>query len=111
MHHARLATTFLATGLCSTALRAQKPCHEQETERGHMLDTSVLFASPPMNPRHRIITAMATDILTARQNHSRLFHPEFHWWLTKSSDFDDKRMDGWNKASFSCHTSATEMNK
>ena len=80
-----LATTFLATGLYLTALKAHRLCHEQETVRRQVLDISVLFASPPMSPRHRIITAMNTENPTARQNHSGQPPSQFSSVFTKHS--------------------------
>ncbi|KAK4770454.1 hypothetical protein SAY87_030986 [Trapa incisa] len=45
-----LMTVFLATGLHLTGLRVSKMFHEQEVFRREMLETSVMYASPPPSP-------------------------------------------------------------
>ncbi|KAA8531282.1 hypothetical protein F0562_005991 [Nyssa sinensis] len=51
-----LITVFLAAGLYITALRAQRLLQEQENARQEVLEASVLYASPPRSPEHRITT-------------------------------------------------------
>ncbi|KAF5194572.1 Transmembrane protein [Thalictrum thalictroides] len=46
-----LTTVFLASGLYLTALRAQRLRFEEENVHRVVLDTSILYASPPRSPR------------------------------------------------------------
>ncbi|XP_042500553.1 uncharacterized protein LOC122078582 [Macadamia integrifolia] len=49
-----LTTVFLASGLYLTALRALKMRQEEDNVRHEVLNTSILFGSPPRSPPHRI---------------------------------------------------------
>lgn len=50
-----LATVFMATGLYITALRVQRLLQEQEVFQREVMEMSILYASPPRSPPHRII--------------------------------------------------------
>ncbi|XP_052191121.1 uncharacterized protein LOC127800511 [Diospyros lotus] len=55
-----LITVFLAAGLYTTALRAQRLLQEQENVQQEMLEAAVLHASPPRSPA-RGIRAVANE--------------------------------------------------
>ncbi|GAB4850822.1 hypothetical protein Ancab_030121 [Ancistrocladus abbreviatus] len=55
-----LITVFLATGLYATALRLLWFCEEQEMIRRQVLETAVLYASPPTSPPHPTTIATTT---------------------------------------------------
>ncbi|XP_031379054.1 uncharacterized protein LOC116194380 [Punica granatum] len=50
-----LATVFMAAGLYITTLRMQRLFLDQAVFQREMLETSVLYASPPRSPPHRIV--------------------------------------------------------
>ncbi|XP_040999877.1 uncharacterized protein LOC121245989 [Juglans microcarpa x Juglans regia] len=63
-----LATVFLAASLYLTALRAETISQELQNVRREVLETSVLYASPPRSPRHQL-TTMARENPITTQNH------------------------------------------
>ncbi|PIA61180.1 hypothetical protein AQUCO_00300601v1 [Aquilegia coerulea] len=68
-----LTTVFLASGLYLTALRAQRLRFEEENVRRVVLDTSILYASPPRSPRHR---TLANVIESSRGTHDHHDQPQ-----------------------------------
>ncbi|XP_059667417.1 uncharacterized protein LOC132312616 [Cornus florida] len=62
-----LITVFLAAGLYITALRIQRLIQEQEMVQREVLEASVLYASPPWSPPHRL-TSAANENPIVRQN-------------------------------------------
>lgn len=51
-----LTSVFFAAGLYLTALKVQRVSLDQENVRREVLAASVLYASPPRSPRHRMCT-------------------------------------------------------
>ncbi|MBA0780382.1 hypothetical protein Gotri_004489, partial [Gossypium trilobum] len=56
-----LMTVFLAAGLYLTALHAQKLFQQQQLVRQQVLETTVLYTSPPGSPPHRLTTMARED--------------------------------------------------
>ncbi|GMI70280.1 hypothetical protein like AT5G49320 [Hibiscus trionum] len=56
-----LMTVFLAAGLYLTALHAQKMFQQHQHVRQQVLQTSVLYASPPASPSNRLTTMARED--------------------------------------------------
>ncbi|OVA16839.1 Protein of unknown function DUF1218 [Macleaya cordata] len=64
-----LTTVFLASGLYLTALRAQKLRQEEENVRREILDTSILYASPPRSPRRLFVeNIVGNSLIRQEQN-------------------------------------------
>ncbi|KAF8394628.1 hypothetical protein HHK36_020842 [Tetracentron sinense] len=53
-----LTAVLFAAGLYLTALRAQNLQEEEDNARREVLDASILYASPPRSPRHRIAPSL-----------------------------------------------------
>ncbi|XWS53552.1 hypothetical protein CRYUN_Cryun10bG0011100 [Craigia yunnanensis] len=80
-----LMTVFLAAGLYLTALHAQKMFQEQQNVRHQVLETSVLYASPPVSPPHRITTMAREDpVITEFPNQPTPF--SYSWDFRKQSN-------------------------
>ncbi|KAK6803722.1 hypothetical protein RDI58_001506 [Solanum bulbocastanum] len=68
-----LLTVFLAAGLYITALRAQQLLLHQESISRQILETSMLFASPPRSPR-TIIRPVPNENPISRTDQSNIEH-------------------------------------
>ncbi|CAN4106347.1 unnamed protein product [Withania somnifera] len=68
-----LLTVFLGGGLYITALRAQRLLLHQESISRQVLETSMLFASPPISPR-TIIRPVPNENPTSRTIQSNMEH-------------------------------------
>ncbi|XP_059278064.1 uncharacterized protein LOC132032462 [Lycium ferocissimum] len=68
-----LLTVFLAAGLYITALRAQKFLLDQESISRQVLETSMLFASPPRSPR-TIIRPVPNENPISRTSQNNIEH-------------------------------------
>ncbi|XVE65552.1 hypothetical protein DITRI_Ditri08aG0008800 [Diplodiscus trichospermus] len=80
-----LMTVFLAAGLYLTALNVQKMFQEQQNARQQVLETSVLFASPPGSPPHRMTTVAREDpVITEFPNQPPLL--SYSWDFRKQSN-------------------------
>ncbi|KAK9288910.1 hypothetical protein L1049_017379 [Liquidambar formosana] len=80
-----LATVFFAAGLYLTALRAQRLFQQQESVRQEVLETTVLYASPPRSPRNRAIATM-TENPMSRQIVNEQPSPEYSSASNKQSN-------------------------
>ncbi|XVF28246.1 hypothetical protein REPUB_Repub15cG0013000 [Reevesia pubescens] len=81
-----LMTVFLAAGLYLTALHAQKMFQEQQNVHQQVLDTSILYASPPGSPPHHRMTTMAREdpVITEIPNQPLPF--SYSWGFNKQSN-------------------------
>lgn len=68
-----LLTVFLAAGLYITALHAQRLLLHQESISRQVLETSMLFASPPTSPR-TIIRPVPNENPISRTDESNIEH-------------------------------------
>ncbi|KAF9607199.1 hypothetical protein IFM89_033406 [Coptis chinensis] len=68
-----LTTVFLASGLYLTALRALRLSQEEEIVRREVLNTFILYASPPRSPRHR---TMANVLRSSSIRQEQLDQPQ-----------------------------------
>ncbi|XWS08526.1 hypothetical protein CRYUN_Cryun40dG0010200 [Craigia yunnanensis] len=78
-----LMTVFLSAGLYLTALHAQKMFQEQQNVQQQVLETSVLYASPPSSPPRRMTTMTREDpVITEFPKQP----PLFSWDFSKQSN-------------------------
>lgn len=56
-----LATVFFASGLYTTALRAERYVQVQENLRREILEVSVMYASPPRSPGRNAVDTIRAD--------------------------------------------------
>ncbi|KAK8979966.1 hypothetical protein V6N11_061710 [Hibiscus sabdariffa] len=69
-----LMTVFLAAGLYLTALHAQKLFQQHHHVRQQVLETSILYASPPASPSHQLTTMAREDpVITELPNQPSSF--------------------------------------
>ena len=66
-----LITVFLAAGLYLTALRAHRLLQDQQTVRREVIEASVLYASPPRSPPHRITTVPNENPIVGENHNHR----------------------------------------
>ncbi|XVF38812.1 hypothetical protein REPUB_Repub20aG0134300 [Reevesia pubescens] len=80
-----LMTVFLAAGLYLTALHAQKMFQQQQSLRQQVLETSILYASPPGSPPRRMATMAREDpVIIEFPNQPTPF--SYSWDFTKQSN-------------------------